>query len=300
MPVKNKSTPIDQFAGVIHSASEPSKRYIVIFKFYCDESHDSPTSKGVEPKSYVVGGFFGNQGTWEKVERRWKKRNDRAGVPRFHASHLNARTWEYDGWTKKQQKAYSKGILQVLKDQHRFLHGVSCGLFVDAYRRIISPEGQIKMGHPYLVCFKTAIAVIAQQMDEAGYAPEDRFAVIIDRGDFELDAVRVFYGMKDNPKFKYGHRLESCTPGAAESFIGLQPADFVAYETFRLMHERRKGPVEMRRALATMLGTTGFLGYQFGEKTLNGIKDAVHTMPSGPDAFVIVPPDGLGRENKKR
>ncbi len=151
------------------------------------------------------------------------------------------------------------------------------------------------MGHPYLVCFKTAIAVVAQQMDEAGYRPEDRFAVIVDRGDFELDAVRVFYAMKDNPKFKYGHRLETCTPGGAEDFIGLQPADFVAYETFRLMHERRKGNTEMRRALATMLGSTGFLCYQFGEKTLNGIKDDVQNLPSDADGFVILPPDMMGR-----
>lgn len=271
-------------------------RHIVIFKFYCDESHDSPSSKKTEPKSYVVGGFFGGQGTWEKVERRWKERNERAGVSRYHASHLNARTWEYEGWTKRQAKIYSKGMLKVLKDQHHDLHGLSCGLFVDAYRRIISPEGQLKMGHPYLVCFKTVIAVVAQQMDEAGYDQNDRFAVIVDRGEFELDAVRAFDAMKGDSKFKFKHRLESCTPGAAEDFLGLQPADFVAYETFRLLHERRKGPVEMRKSLASMLGTTGFLSYQFGEKTLHRIKDSVHNLPCGPDGFIVFPPDGIGRE----
>jgi hypothetical protein len=290
-------TPIREFAGVVHSARDPRRRYLLIFKFFCDESYDSPKEKRpkgaapLEPKSYVVGGFFGDQRTWEKVERRWKSRNDRKGIARFHAAHLNAGTWEYDGWTKRQRKNYSRGMLQVLKDQRKHLHGVSCGLFVDEYRRIISPEGQIKMGHPYLVCFKTVVAVIAKEMDEAGYPPEDRFAVILDRGDFEMDAVRTFYSMKDSPRFKYRHRLESCTPGATETFIGLQPADFVAYETFRLMNGRRKGNTEMRKALAAMLGTTGFLGYQFGEKSLKGIKDDVEVMDCVPGGFVVFPPD---------
>ncbi len=262
----------------------------MVFKFFCDESHDSPAMKKAEPKTYVVGGFFGDQKTWEAVERRWKKRNDRNGVPRFHAAHLNAGTWEYDGWTKSQRKTYSKRMLKILKDQRRYLHGVSCGLFVDAYRRIISSEGQVKMGHPYLVCFKTVVSVIAKEMDEAGFSPEDKFAVIVDRGDFELDAVRAFYAMKDNPKFRHSRRLETCTPGAAADFLGLQPADFVAYETFRLMNERRKGNAVMRKALAGMFGTTGFLGYQFGEETLKRIKDDVDSIEAGPGGLVIVPP----------
>jgi hypothetical protein len=269
----------------------------LIFKFYCDESYDSPSTKKAEPKTYVVGGFFGDQKTWEKVERRWKDRNERKGVPRFHASHLNAGTWEYDGWTRQQRKTYSKGMLKILKDQNKHLHGISCGLFVDEYRRIISPEGQTKMGHPYLVCFKALISVIGQQMNEGGFAPEDKFAVIVDRGDFELDAVRAFYSMKDNPKFQHSSRLESCIPGAAVDHIGLQPADFVAYETFRLINERRKGVAEMRKSLESMLGTTGFLGYQFGKETLNKIKDEVDNTESGPDSLVVYPPD---RSSRKR
>jgi hypothetical protein len=238
----------------------------------------------------VVGGFFADQEVWDKVERAWKRRNDLEGVPRFHAAHMNAGTWEYEGWKKSRRVTYSKEILRILKRQHRKLHGISVGMFVDEYRRIISPEGQVKMGHPYLVCFKSVIAAMAEQMDYAGYAPTDRFAAVIDRGEFEMDAVKAFYGMKDNPKLKYGHRLATCTPGDSESFIGLQPADFVAYETFRLMHGKRNGATKIRAALGNMLGTNGFLGYAFEEKSLNRIKDAVDSMPSAPDGFVVVPP----------
>jgi hypothetical protein len=288
--------PIREIAGALHQAKVPSEKIMAIFKFFCDESHDSTNQKRkpgdppFEPKSYIVSGFLADETVWNKVEREWKRRNDLEGVPRFHAAHLNAGTWEYDGWTKRRRVTYSKDILKVLKAQRKKLHGFSVGMFVDDYRRIISPTGQVKMGHPYLACFKSAIAAVAEQMDYARYPPTDRFAAIIDRGEMESEAVRTFYQMKDNPKFKHGHRLATCTSGSAEDFIGLQPADFVAYETFRLMHDKRNGATQMRAALSNMLGTTGFLGYVFAEKSLNRIKDDVDAMPSEPNGFVVIPP----------
>lgn len=288
-------TSINQIAGVVHSESSPTKRYIVIFKFYCDESHDSPTSRRTEPKSYVVAGFFADQSTWTKIETRWKRRNDLEGVPRYHAAHLNAGTWEYDGWKKYRRVTYSKEILKTLKGHHGKLHGVCCGLFVDSYRRIISDEGQKKMGHPYMVCFKTVVAAIAKQMDEGEFAPEDRFAVIVDRGDFDVHAVRAFYKIKDDPQFAHRHRLETCTPADSEKFIGLQTADFVAYESLRLMHGKRSGASQIRKALSSMIDSTGFMSYQFGDESLTHMRDGVERITCEPGGLVIVPPDGAGQ-----
>jgi len=285
-------TPIDELAGIIHSASRPSKRYIVIFKFYCDESHDSPPSKGEEPKSYVVGGLFADQSTWAKIETRWKRRNDLEGVPRYHAAHLNARTWEYDGWKKSRCLTYSKEILKTLKGHRGKLHGIVCGLFVNSYRSIISADGQKKMGHPYLVCFKTVVAAIAKQMDEGGFAPEDRFAVVIDRGDFDIPAVRAFYKIKDDPRFAHRHRLETCTPENSEVFIGLQPADFVAYEAYRLMHGKRGGASQIRKGMDSMLDSAGFMSYLFGDESLTHMRQGVEEIACEPGGLVIVPPDG--------
>jgi hypothetical protein len=146
------------------------------------------------------------------------------------------------------------------------------------------------MGHPYLICFKTVIATLAEQMDTNGFPPEDRFSVIIDRNDLDIEAVRIFYGMKDNPKFRYSSRLKTCTPGSTDEHMGLQTADLVAYETFRLMHGKRNGVTAMRQALNSMLGTTGFLGYLFDEETLERIKDDVDKADCDPNRFVIVPP----------
>jgi hypothetical protein len=179
----------------------------VNFWFFCDESFDPPKTKApkgsppLEPTCYVVGGFISDYKSWEKIGRRWQRKNERVGVARFHAAHLNAATWEFDGWRKWRRLRYSRGILRILKQQGRRLHGMACGMWFDSYRKAMSPEGQIKLGHPYLVCFKTIVVAIAQHMEFGGYAPEDTFSVVLDQNKLQDDAIDGFYAIKHDAGF---------------------------------------------------------------------------------------------------
>jgi hypothetical protein len=294
--------PIREIAGFLHPAKTPARRHYLIFGFYCDESYDSQSK---DPKTYNVAGFFGNQATWERLERRWDNKNKRVNVPRFHASHLNAGTYEFDGWLPPRRRRYSKDMLQVIKDQKGRLHGCSCGLYVDDYRKIISAEGQRKMGHPYLVCFKSLVAMVAEQMDYGKFPLEDKFAVILDQNKMQVDniqldseAVRLFYSMKDNPSFAHRHRLATCTPGSWEDFTALQPADYIAYETYRLMNDQRRGIETMRKALNTMIGTTSFLCEMFTDTTLERIKDEVDAAKCADNSLVVIPKQNFAKAKK--
>lgn len=287
---------IRDLARIVHHAPTASRRHLLFFRFYCDESHDSPKQKRTEPRSYTVGGLFGAERIWGNVEHRWRDKNRRVHVARYHASHLNAHTYEYDGWSKHRCLRYSKAILRILKDQKHRLHGFACGLYVDDYRRIVSQAGQIKMGHPYLVCFKSVIASVAEQMDYGKFPPGDTFAVVLDQNKDEIDgrrldaeAVRIFYEMKDNPGFKYKHRLETCTPADSNKVISLQPADFVAYEVQKLMHDKRNGTDKMRAALNSMLDSTNFMCQMFSDITLMRLKDEIEAAQCGPNGLVVVP-----------
>jgi hypothetical protein len=143
----------------------------MIFQFYCDESYDG-NPKGnrkiakddapFEPASYIVGGFFSDQTTWNKIDVAWTNKNRRVGVGRYHAAHLNGATYEYNGWSKNRRLQYNG---------------------------------------------------------------------------------------------------------------------------------KRNGATEMRKALASMLDTTGFIGYQFGEKTLLEMKKSIEETPSGPNMSVVIPHD---------
>jgi hypothetical protein len=270
---------------------------MALFKFYCDESYDSPNQKRqpgdppYQPKNHVAAGFFGSEPVWSKVEREWSRRNELEGVARFHAAHLNAATWEFDGWTKARRINYSKDLLTIIKRQRDRLAGASIGLLADDYRRIISQEGQIKLGPPYLLCFKTLVALVASMMDQANYHPDDKVAVIIDRGPYETECVEMFYKMKDDQEFRYRHRLATCTPGAAEEFIGLQVADYLAYETFRLIHARRNDrTTDIRKPLKAILGVNRLTGLMFGELFFGSIKANVESLICEPNRCFILPP----------
>lgn len=193
-------------------------------------------------------------------------------------------------------------MLTILKRPGKKLHGISIGLYVDEYRKIMSPESQTKMGAPYFVCLKSALSGIASQMDraEAGFHDEDQFAVILDQNnEVDAEAVRVFYSLKSDPTFAHRHRLDTITVGTAQEFIGLQAADFVAYEAFKLMHGRRsQADLDMRPSMKAVLGKIGFLGLAFGTETLTRIKDDVEQRPSVPNGFFVAPPPFvLGEED---
>jgi hypothetical protein len=271
---------------------------MALFKFYCDESYDSPNQKRkpgdlpYQAKNYVAAGFFGGEPVWNKVEREWSRRNELEGVARFHAAHLNAATWEFDGWKKSRRVNYSKDLLKIIKQQHKRLHGVSVGLFADDYRKTISPEGQAKLGPPHLLCFKSLVAFVASQMDSGNFPPEDKVAVIIDRGPYETECVELFYKMKDDQRFIHRHRLATCTHGAAEEFVGLQVADYIAYETFRLIDARRKdNSTEIRKPLQAIFGTTGLTGLSFGEPFFERIKSTVEASCCAPNDFLLLFPE---------
>lgn len=272
---------------------------MAIFKFFCDESYDSDPKTGTGmvfyenvqrplyiPRIYVVGGFFSDEYTWAEIERRWRQENERVGVKRYHAANVNARSGEFEGWEKDKQILYSKNLIQILRDQRRKLHALSCSIWASDYYRIINDEGRRKLGRPYVACFKSCVATIAREMEIRDFEPEDKFAVVLERNDFEDEAVEVFYTMKDTKEWPYHHRLATCAPGSYEDFVPLECADLIAYETFRLIHDGAKDD-KVRKALRLMFDANGFLGYGFEPDALKILKAPLEEAVCVDNGFVV-------------
>jgi hypothetical protein len=274
---------------------------MALFTFHCDESYDSDPHQDSErvlnaaknpyiPKTYVVGGFFSNEIVWGKVKRSWDWKNKRVGVSRFHASDLNARDQEYEGWSKNRQIRYAKDMLRILKKQGLDLHAVSCGMLVREYEQILSKQGRRNLGNPYIACFKTCLAIIARGMNDpkAGFYPEDQFAVVLDRNDFQTEAVDIFYKMKDDQAFRDRNRLATCTPASSAQVTELQTADLIAYETFKLLHSSRDGVLTARKSLESMFPKNGFKGLYYGKQTLERMKPAIEgAVNCAPNGFIV-------------
>jgi hypothetical protein len=275
------------------------RRYLALYKFFCDESYDSDPKQDplyvydlgsqFVPRSYVVAGFFAADLIWEQIENDWNIANSNAGVKRYHAVEVNARSGEFEGWDKDKQISYSIDLLKALKRHGRMLHAVSCGMLPREYEDSIDDLGREKLGHPYIACFKSCVSLIARAMDSplAEFQDDDKFSVMIDRSDFQTEAVDIFYKLKDHAPF--GHCLATCTPGDKEEVVSLQPADLIAYETYRLFHDPYKvgSNARMRKAMQEMFPDNGFIGYYFDKGAFEMLKEPINKATCVPNGFVV-------------
>lgn len=277
---------VREYAGIFHPGRR-EKRNLVLFRFYCDESYDGNAKN---PTYFTVSGFFSDQPTWEEVEEEWDEVNRRYGVKGFHATKLNGRIGEYEGWCKTKQCEYSAELLSVINRQKKRMVAYNCAVRGDAYRRIISLDGQNKMGHPWLLCFQSCIAMVAKHMETL--PAEDKVSVVFGRENrFEGMAVSAFGQMTENQLFPYRHRLMTCTPGNPNVILPLQVADLLAYEYYRRMRQHRDGQPapEFRTPLRLIRENNNYAEGLFGESWFLTNKLAIESAVCGPNQLVVIP-----------
>ena len=248
--------------------------------FYCDESADQPSHA---PKNFAVTGLLGEEKTFAKLERLWQKANDKFGVNRYHAAPMNARVGEFLGWSPERSIEYSKALLSVLKKRGPLLQVTSIGMHADSYRDVLSEHAQAQWGSPQVACFKACVTMIASGMGKL--AKEWQFSVIFERNGKLVDAdiVKAFYLLKDQDP-DLGARMGTCTPGQWDQNIALQPADLVAYESMRLIKDKRNDDKKMRHAFKAMMGVNSFHGFYFDREMIASMKDQLensHCSPGG-------------------
>lgn len=216
--------------------------------------------------------------------------NAKYGVPRFHAAHLNSKANEYKGWDDDKKNAYSAELLEILRVEGKRVYALSCGIFADDYRRIISAEGRRKMGSPYVACFNSLITLVAQSMDAAGaFSSQDRFSVVLDPDEGYAQAVDSFFRMKANSAFPHRERLFSCSQSTMEDTVCLQAADLIAYEVFKRLHSKRRGVEVIRYPLQSMMKGNVVSERFFGAETLEAMREQIESTPAGNDGLIIIP-----------
>lgn len=280
-------TSIRHLRGMVNSVTR-KKGFLMVFKFYCDESYNGNAK---DPSLLTISGFFSDEPTWKIVEAEWKTINVKYAVKAFHAVHLNHRNKEFTGWSVEQQRGYSAELLDSVNRQKGRMRAYNCGIRGDFYRSIISEKSQIKMGHPWVACFQSCIAMIAKDMEQMPV--EDKFSVVFGREPrFATWAHEAFGWLKQNPLFKYAERLGDCAPESPEQCVPLQIADLMAYEYYkRMVSDRERIPLKLIRKHNV------YCERYFGEKTFLSLKQQIEETRCSPNQLVIIPsfsgePDG--------
>lgn len=255
--------------------------------FYCDESYDSRERK---PNAYVVAGFAADEATWESIRVRWDAKNGRVGVQCFHAVDLNAHAGEFSGWTRQRAKRYSTFLLKILTQKKRKLHAVSVGVLAKDYERIINEEGRKRLGHPYILCFKECIALLAEELHspQNGWPIDVKFSVILEQNKYQQVALEVFNKMRAHATWRAAYRLGDCYFADRRKDTNLQVADLLAYETFRLIHDRHFGLAKVRIPLTKMFPHNGFSGFYYVPDMLERMKNIAEGDTSEPNGCIII------------
>jgi hypothetical protein len=292
--------PIREIIGVLNPAPK-GRRYLAVWRFFCDESYDgdpnAPTAapggergRVYTPATFVVAGFLANEDTWSAVSEQWKAENKKEVVGRYHAVDLNGKRYEYEGWDDPRKLDYSRRLLSVIREQKQDMQAIACGILTRDYEAVISREGRERFGPPYIACFKTVVAMIAQEMKNLRFKflPEDTFAVIFDHNQYDNEVTSVFLCMKWTPAYPFGAKLATCDPGTWEEYTELQVADFIAYETFKALHGiHKRRIVEARASLRSLFNDNGFMSYYFDRETLTKLKPQIEASTCDPNQFIV-------------
>jgi len=171
----------------------------------------------------------------------------------------------------KKQVQYSKRFLRALQKRGANLLITSIGIHADSYREVFSLDAQKRLGHPYVLCFKMCVAMLANYIRKL---PEDyKINVIFERNESAKEAIRVFDLIK-NLDQELGKRLGICRAGSWEKDICLQPADLVAYETMRLLKGSRTSE-QRRLAFSKLEGFNSFMGFYLDRELMEEIRPSV-------------------------
>jgi len=192
---------------------------------YNDESHTTATT-------FVVAGYVGSAADWRGLIFRWKRRLAREGVGEFHAVDCAQATRAFKGWAPDRRETLQSDLAQLLLNSGLVPVVTAIQLpgwpAVEDRIRAVRPRQRT----PYHLGFEHQITLVSQQK-LGGRRPID---FVFDQfAKHEGGAREVFESMKGetDPRFNFAKRLRSLDFADSSVQVGLQAADFLAYEAKR-------------------------------------------------------------------
>jgi len=241
---------VNDLARLAHPGRK-GHRIVAFLKFQFDESYND--------RAMCVGGWLASELEWLKFERMWTKRlkyiNSRNApnqqITRFHAAPLNARDDEFKNWTQDMSIAFSKKFLSTI--QKRDMRAICMSTDMQALHQAF-PDGDPKaiQERGYILCIKQMMVEIGHTMRD--HYPNDKVLLVHDRGNWDVQALNAYHWMVDDVRWEPRKYFAGIIPMSWEHSIGLQPADMVAYETFRFLKDTVLPDTEkLRSALIAMM-----------------------------------------------
>lgn len=210
----------------------------MILRGYYDESYD----KNV----FTLCCSLSNDVGWMEIQRGWKKcieaknkslrKQNRPEISRYHSSHANSRDHEFEGWSQEERNELAIQLMATLHRGRAWVNTISYSLPLQEFIKKFEIEGD-----PLPFCYKellkfTMVEMKAQVLDARKTlesTKQVKYILFHERCDYNDAYLSGFDAMMNDPTFTHKDLFSTIAPMGWEDCIPLQPADMIAYETFK-------------------------------------------------------------------
>jgi hypothetical protein len=252
-----ESNYVRNFLG--HCAWE-RRDWIVVIKAFFDESWNPN-----RPRMFAVGGILAPADEWDKIESGWRavlieKNAELAGqgrkpISRYHASEMNAKSNEFEGWSSVESLEFTQKLLSVIRGRKMFI--ISTAIILDDMVKVFPDWGQDSPGHAYghafLWCLHSCGAIAARP---ELFEPGQMIKAWHDQGDWNHFALDAFERTQKDPAYSEHWRFGALTHDSSVENVCLQVADMMAFECWReserFVFENKQA--QMRKFFSALVG----------------------------------------------
>jgi hypothetical protein len=214
----------------------------------------------------------GGEPVWSRLESQWCRRlnferRKHGKLERFHATHCNGGSGDYEGWEKADRVGHTKALLEIVKRRKNELAAVCAGLDVEAMLRVYPDEAKDWLAGAYRLTVTQLMIMVGRKIKKNSGC---QVAIIHDWAN-EYNAVisDAFTSLRDNPQWVHRNLFISCVPMKWQDRIALQSADMIAFDTFKLLDGTIHSTPKMRRSLQALLdGQIPIVARYIGEPAL--------------------------------
>jgi len=254
------------------------ERIVTVLKFLGDETgiDKKPTTR-----ISAIAGLVGNEKSWEKFDRNWRKVLKAEDIPYFHAVACERAADEFYGLDVMKRGKIVDRLVTVIMESS--LQPYSHGIVIPHFNAMsLDFRSHYTSGHPdipYYLCLAQTFMEVSHTADKL--PPEEQVLFLFEKQDeFEKDAGILFQEFKTNPDWPNHVRLADCHFVPIEDvpkYPGLQAADLLAYESFRQLDNKHFQPKlrpewKARTAIKVLAQKLGEYGRYFDKKTLEALE----------------------------
>jgi hypothetical protein len=231
--------PVDYLTQLVRGIHAGGKQpeLMVILKSYFDDSG----RENSYPRVAIVGGYVGRFDQIEKLQEDWGLIFKRDGVKCFHMADYENSQGEYKGWSDNEQaktkrKRHLETLIRVLN--LRALHYIGCGVMLDDFESVcdkLSASDRRKIGGPKAFCFLLCLLALRKWIDSSSEYSSDSPDVFYEHGPKMCsEIINIYSNGQTIPCLTDEFKFNEIIP-LNKSYIGMQPADLIAYEAYKVV-----------------------------------------------------------------